>query len=94
VVSLIILIAWDKVPFLKKLKLIPGALIAVISGIVLNEIFILSGSSLAISNAHLVTLPVPTSFDELKAIVITPNFRAFESSSMDRWINDCDSCLY
>jgi hypothetical protein len=61
---------------------------------VLNEIFILSGSSLAISNAHLVTLPVPTSFDELKAIVITPNFRAFESSSMDRWINDCDSCLY
>jgi MFS superfamily sulfate permease-like transporter len=51
VVSLIILIAWDKVPFLKKLKLIPGALIAVISGIVLNEIFILSGSSLAISNA-------------------------------------------
>jgi hypothetical protein len=73
-VSLIILIAWDKVPF--KLKLIPGALIAVISGIVLNEI-LLSGSSLAISNAHLVTLPVPTSFDELKAIVITPNFSGF-----------------
>jgi hypothetical protein len=39
------------------------------------KFFILSGSSLAISNA-LVTLPVPTSFDELKAIVITPNFRA------------------
>ena len=77
VVSLVILIAWDKVPFLKKLKLIPGALIAVISGIVLNEIFILSGSSLAISNAHLVTLPVPTSFDELKSIVITPNFSGF-----------------
>jgi MFS superfamily sulfate permease-like transporter len=77
VVSLIILIAWDKVPFLKKLKLIPGALIAVISGIVLNEVFIMSGSSLAISNAHLVTLPVPTSFDELKSIVITPNFSGF-----------------
>jgi hypothetical protein len=26
---------------------------------------------------HLVTLPVPTSFDELKAIVITPNFSGF-----------------
>jgi MFS superfamily sulfate permease-like transporter len=37
-VSLIILI-WDKVPFLKKLKLVPGALIAVVAGIVLNEIF-------------------------------------------------------
>jgi hypothetical protein len=55
----LILIAWDKVPF-KEIKINSGALIAVISGIVLNEIFILSGS-LAISNAHLVTLPVPTS---------------------------------
>jgi MFS superfamily sulfate permease-like transporter len=77
VVSLIILIAWDKVSFLKKLKLIPGALIAVISGIVLNEIFISSGSSLAIANTHLVSLPVPTSFDELKSIVVTPNFSGF-----------------
>src|SRR6187402_74220 len=42
VLSLTILIAWDKVPFLKKLKLIPGALIAVILGVVLNEIFITS----------------------------------------------------
>ncbi|WP_074723211.1 SulP family inorganic anion transporter [Flavobacterium frigoris] len=77
VVSLIILISWDKVPFLKKLKLVPGALIAVISGIVLNEIFISSGSSLAISSEHLVSLPVPTSFDELKAIVVIPNFSGF-----------------
>jgi hypothetical protein len=75
VVSLI-LIAWDKVPF-KEIK-INSALIAVISGIVLNEIFILSGSSLAISNAHLVTLPVPTSIDELKRLLLLI-FRAFES---------------
>jgi hypothetical protein len=52
----------------------------------------LSGSSLAISNARYVTCTY--FFDELKAIVITLIFRAFESSSMDRWINDCDSCLY
>ena len=44
-ISLIILISWDKVPFLKKLKLIPGALIAVVLGVVLNEIFISTGSS-------------------------------------------------
>jgi MFS superfamily sulfate permease-like transporter len=77
VISLIILISWDKVPFLKKLKLIPGALIAVVSGIVLNEIFISTGSSLAISNEHLVSLPVPTSLDELKSIIVTPNFSGF-----------------
>ena len=73
-VSLVILISWDKVPFLKKIKLVPGALIAVISGIVINEIFIITGSSLAIANEHLVSLPVPTSFDEFKAIIVTPNF--------------------
>ena len=76
-VSFLILISWDKVRFLKKLKLIPGALIAVISGIVLNEIFKISGSSLVISNAHLVSLPVPTSFDEFKGIIVTPDFSGF-----------------
>jgi len=75
-VSLVILIAWDKVSFLKKLKLVPGALIAVIAGIILNEIFISTGSSLAISKDHLVSLPVPKSFDEFKSILILPNFGA------------------
>lgn len=75
-VSLVILISWDKVSFLKKLKLVPGALIAVIAGVVLNEIFIATGSSLAISKDHLVSLPVPSSFEEFKSILITPNFAA------------------
>ena len=75
-VSLVILISWDKVPFLKRLKLVPGALIAVILGVVLNEIFISTGSSLAIGKEHLVSLPVPKSFDEFKSIIITPNFSA------------------
>ena len=74
VISLIILIAWDKVPFLKKLKLIPGALIAVILGVLLNEIFISSGSSLAIAKEHLVSLPIPSTFEEFKQIIVTPNF--------------------
>ncbi len=73
-VSLAILISWDKVSFLKKLKLIPGALIAVVIGVVLNEIFIFSGSSLAIAKEHLVSLPIPTSIEEFKGIVVTPNF--------------------
>ncbi|UFH34265.1 SulP family inorganic anion transporter [Flavobacterium acetivorans] len=73
-VSLVILISWDKVSFLKKLKLIPGALVAVILGIILNEWFIQSGSSFAISQEHLVNLPIPQSFEEFKAIIVTPNF--------------------
>ncbi|MNF36960.1 Bicarbonate transporter BicA [compost metagenome] len=73
-VSVVILIAWDKVPFLKKLKLIPGALVAVVVGVILNEIFIATGSSLAIMKEHLVSLPVPTTLEEFKQIIVTPNF--------------------
>lgn len=77
ILSLGILIAWDKVSFLKKLKLIPGALVAVIAGIVLNEFFVNSGSSLAIAKEHLVSLPVPSSFEDFKQIIVTPNFNGF-----------------
>lgn len=83
-ISLAILIAWDKVPFLKKLKLIPGALIAVILGVVLNEFFIATGSSLAIVKEHLVSLPVPSSLEEFKEIIVTPNFSSITNPKV--WI--------
>src|SRR6218665_600029 len=82
--SLAIIISWDKVPALKKLKLVPAALVAVVLGVVLNEIFIATGSSLAIAKSHLVSLPVPTSFDEFKAILVTPDFNGFTNSKV--WI--------
>ena len=84
VISLIILIAWDKVPFLKKLKLIPGALIAVILGVLLNEIFTSTGSSLAIGKEHLVSLPIPTTLEEFKQIIVTPNFSGITNPQV--WI--------
>ena len=49
VVSLIILISWDKIPGLKNLKLLPAALVAVAVGIFMNWIFIKTNSGLAIS---------------------------------------------
>ena len=82
IISICILIAWDKIPFLKKLKLIPGALVAVIIGVVLNEIFIQSGSNLAIANEHLVKLPIPKTFDEFKAIFTTPNLSGFTNAKV------------
>lgn len=84
IVSMIILIAWTKVSFLKKMKLVPGALIAVIVGVVLNEFFIASGSSLTIQKEHLVSLPVPTSLEEFKQIIVTPNFSGFTNPKV--WI--------
>lgn len=76
-VSLAILLMWTNVPFLSKLKLVPGALVAVIVGIILNEVFISTGSSLAISSEHLVSLPIPESVQDFKNIVLLPDFSAF-----------------
>lgn len=84
VVSLVVLISWDKFSFLKKLKLIPGALVAVVLGILLNEFFIQSNSSLAIGKEHLVGLPIPQSFEEFKAIFVTPNFAAITNPQV--WV--------
>lgn len=83
-ISLLILILWNKIEFLKNIKLIPAALVAVIVSVFLNELFIQSGSSLAISKQHLVNLPVPTNFSELKKIIITPDFTALSNSKV--WI--------
>lgn len=82
--ALLILIAWDHVPVLKKLKLVPGALVAVLLGIGINEIFILSGSSLAVTSDYLVNLPIPASIEDFKNILITPNFGAVANPGV--WI--------
>ena len=83
-ISLAILIAWEKIPALKKLKLIPGALVAVITGVILNEIFTQTGSTLAIQKEHLVSLPIPTSFEEFKSILVTPNFASITNQKV--WV--------
>ena len=76
-VSIGILLAWDKVPSLKKMKMIPGALVAVAAGILLNYIFKISGSSLAIGAEHLVSLPIPQSAADFKNLIIFPDVQGF-----------------
>jgi len=83
-VSLFILIVWSKVEFLNKIKLVPPALVAVIVSILVNEFFIISGGSFSIKREHLVSLPVPNSFEEFKSIFILPNFSALTNSKV--WI--------
>ena len=85
VISIAILVAFNKVSFLKKIKAIPGALAVVIVGIVLNEIFLRTGSSLAIKGAeHLVTLPKASTIDEFKNLFTHPDFSAITNSKV--WI--------
>ncbi|WP_332033947.1 SulP family inorganic anion transporter [Kaistella sp.] len=76
-VSIGILLAWDKIPALKKLKMIPGALVAVGTGILLNYIFTVTGSNLAIGAEHLVSLPVPQSVADFKNMIVFPDLQGF-----------------
>lgn len=80
--SLAILITWEKVKVLKKIKLLPGALVAVILGIVFNEVF--QGSSLEIAKENLVTLPVPQNAEDFKNLITFPDFSGFLNAKV--WI--------
>lgn len=83
-VSISILLAWDNVPALKKLKVLPGALVAVITGILLNELFKISESTLALAPEHLVTLPVPKSLEDFKNLITFPDISGFTNPKV--WI--------
>lgn len=83
-VSLTILLVWDKVKVLKKIKLVPAALVAVVVGILLNELFMYWNTGFAVSKEHLVKLPVPQTLDELAAIFVFPDFSAISNPKV--WV--------
>lgn len=83
-VSLAILIAFNKVAFLKKIKAIPGALIVVVVGILINEFFRMTNSPLLITEEHLVKLPTASSFSEFFTQFSFPNFAGFANPAV--WI--------
>jgi MFS superfamily sulfate permease-like transporter len=62
--------------------MLPGALVAVVAGIALNELF--KGTSLEIAKEHLVTLPVPQSAEDFKNLVTFPDFTGFMNPKV--WI--------
>lgn len=76
IVSLTILILWQK-PFFKKIQWLPGGLAAVLAGVLINQLFVVSGSKLAISSEHLVNLPVATNFGEYLNNYMLPEFSGF-----------------
>jgi MFS superfamily sulfate permease-like transporter len=84
VVSLAILIAFNKVPALKKIKALPGALVAVAAGILMNALFEAFQPSLLIANEHLVKLPKAASVGDFINQFSTPNFAGFTNPQV--WI--------
>ncbi len=76
VVSILILIAFNKLAFLKKIKMLPGALVVVIVGILINTIFIKSNAALLLTEDHLVKLPKFDSATDFFGSFKMPNFSA------------------
>ena len=80
-ISLLIIIFWDK-PFLKKyaiFRLVPAALVAVVSGVLINTYFEAFSPLLALKNDHLVSLPVSGSVEAFIGHFTFPNFQAISN---------------
>lgn len=82
--SLVVLIIFDR-PFMKRIalfKFVPGALIVVVMGVVINEIFTSSFPDLMMSGEHLVSLPVAQSLSDIKTFLIFPDFSALTNPNV------------
>ncbi len=84
VLSLAVLILFDR-PFMKRIalfKFVPGALIVVVMGVLLNQLFISSFPNLAMGGEHLVSLPVAESFNDIKGFFMFPDFSALTNPNV------------
>lgn len=72
--SLAVLIAFERVALLKKIKAVPSALVAVLVGVGINGLFKIWESPLEIKSAHLVNLPVASSISDLWSQFTLPDF--------------------
>ena len=86
IVSLVILFLWER-KFIKShkiLKLIPGALLAVLAGTFINEYLKLNHSEYAIDADKLVKLPVASDIRHFFSFFSFPDFRFI--NHMDTWV--------
>ena len=73
-ISLFILILWER-PFMKKqnwTNIVPGPLVAVVSGVIIN--YYLLSDAMRLKGKHLVTLPVTESLNEFVSVFTLPDF--------------------
>lgn len=72
--SLVILIVWNKSKHTKSIKFLPSALIVVAFGIGLNYVWTSIGSSFAIASNQLVNIPIFNSVSDVSTIFVFPDW--------------------
>lgn len=83
-ISLAILLIWDYLKLQTKVKLLPGAMVAVVISILLDEFLLKHFELLNIQQTHLVTLPSVSSFSDMKGLIVFPDLSGFSNKSV--WI--------
>lgn len=79
-VSLLILILFER-PFVKKIalfKFVPGALIVVVCGILINYIFGITSPEFVLTEEHLVKLPLPSGDSGYSGYITLPDWSGFK----------------
>ena len=83
VISLFILILWER-PFMKKisaLKIVPGPLVAVLSGLLIN-VLMGQDSYFSLSHEHEVNIPIATGFGDFISKFTGPDWSAWNNSNI------------
>jgi MFS superfamily sulfate permease-like transporter len=85
-VSILLLLVFElkRIKAIRIFKYVPGALVVVIAGVALNEIFLAAAPDLAMTGQHLVQLPVASTPSEFISFFRTPDFSAI--GNPDVWI--------
>jgi MFS superfamily sulfate permease-like transporter len=80
-IAILILITWEK-PSIRQhkfLQYVPGPLIAVLVGVILNIIFNQWIPFMTINEEHMVSLPVVHSLSDARQLITFPDFQAFQN---------------
>lgn len=79
--SLALLVVWDRVPRLKKLA-VPSSLVVLLFGVGLNLLFRRLGGGWPIEASHLVQVPIIESLVEIKSLLRFPDFAQWTNSAV------------
>lgn len=81
VLSVLLLVVWERVKGLKKFPL-PSALVVVVLGASMTLLFRQWGEPWGIDPSHLVNVPIANSFDEFRNLLVLPDFTALWNSKV------------
>ncbi len=85
IVSILILLIWDR-PVLKKKKFfknLPGPLVVVVAGILINIFFSVPGTRTSLDTSQLVNLPIATDFASFRSFFMFPKWEYL--NNIDVW---------